>query len=1286
MRNWPLGVLSLLIAAAILGGVASPALAQGGSTAAPLSGVVVDPSGGVIPGADVVVKQNGTPLTARAVTDSQGRFAVPPLPPGTYTVTVSLMGFKTAVYPDVPIVTATPASIKVTLAVGDLSETVVVTGASEIVQTQSASVTTTLTTQQINTIPLATRNTLDFVAMLPGVNTTSTLRTSTIMGLRQNAINITIDGINVQDNFQKNADGFFAWIFPRMDAVEEVTVSTANPGAESSGQGAVQIRFSTRSGSNKFSGSAYEYMRRPQWNTAYWFNKQAKLGADQVRVDTWGGRLGGPIFKDKLFFFVNVERFKLPNESLKQRTVLTPDAINGIYTYNSGPAAVNLFALAASFGQMSTPDPTLLKVLNSIQATTTQGTMTSTGTPITRFFSWKAQAAETDPFNTGRIDWNISKNHRLGTTVYIQAINRIPDHLNSVQPAFPDFPTGGNTIQNRNNRSVNLRSTLTPTMVNELRVGRTGGTVSFYTNVQASDFDFLGGYAVGFPIVTTPYIVSGPSSRHAPATTAENTLNWLKGKHSFTFGGTYTHLYGEFVSFRRVPTISLGLTSGDPALGTMFSAASRTANFPGISDSDFSSAQSLYALLTGRVSGISGDAYKGPDGKYHYLGDTNQQSTMDEFGFFAQDAWRLRPGLTVNFGLRYELQLPFKPTNLLYARVNNYNEVWGISGVDTSGNPNLFKPNVMTGKATTYVQLNQGDKIVNTDYGAVAPSMGFAWRPSVKNAFLKTLAGSDPVIRAGYSLSFIREGFNQLTNLIGANPGSSVNAGRNSTLGNLVGSTAELPVLFRNPSLLGPAPFVDAPTYPYTGIFTDSANVWAPDTKTPKAHSFNIGFQRQFGRNTAVEIRYVGTRQRGTWWQGGRNMNENNIIENGFINEFKLAQANLQANIAAGRGSNFKYWGPGTGTSPLPTYLAFFTGLPSSAATDPASYLTSGGLSGNNFATSAYVTQLAIYNPSATGAASSLFGNATQRTLALQAGLPANIFVVNPGLGSGGAWITGRPEDSLNNNYDALQFELRRRMSGGFLVQGSYQWVMRSSGSNYTTLRKAAEMASAGIAYHAVKLNWAYELPFGQGGKFGGGAGRALNILIGGWTFDGSARLQSGNLIDWGNLRLVGMTDKDLKSLYKLRFAADANGVVRAYMLPQDVIDNTIKAFSTSATSSTGYGSLGPPIGRYFAPIQGPDCIQAYTGSCGLPMHHYVYGPTFTRFDMSIGKRINLTKKIFTDFRFEVLNVLDNVNFRGRSGASTSQSGYEVTSAYQDLSNTQDPGGRLVQLVFRISF
>jgi hypothetical protein len=124
------------------------------------------------------------------------------------------------------------------------------------------------------------------------------------------------------------------------------------------------------------------------------------------------------------------------------------------------------------------------------------------------------------------------------------------------------------------------------------------------------------------------------------------------------------------------------------------------------------------------------------------------------------------------------------------------------------------------------------------------------------------------------------------------------------------------------------------------------------------------------------------------------------------------------------------------------------------------------------------------------------------------------------------------------------------------------------------------------------------------------------------------------------------------------------------------------------ATSPTGYGALGPPSGRYIAPINSGGCINEYVGSCGLPKVSYVFGPKFVRFDMSLGKRVDITKRIFAEMRVEVLNVFDNVNFFGNTFASsgTSQSNFEVTTAYRDTSNTQDPGGRLLQLSWRVSW
>jgi hypothetical protein len=248
---------------------------------------------------------------------------------------------------------------------------------------------------------------------------------------------------------------------------------------------------------------------------------------------------------------------------------------------------------------------------------------------------------------------------------------------------------------------------------------------------------------------------------------------------------------------------------------------------------------------------------------------------------------------------------------------------------------------------------------------------------------------------------------------------------------------------------------------------------------------------------------------------------------------------------------------------------------------------------------------------------------------------------------------------------------------------------MRSQQTNFYTLRMPGEWANTAVPHHVVKVNWVYELPFGQGQKWGGGVGRLGNALIGGWSWNGIIRIQSGNVLDFGDVRLVGATDADLRKMFDLRFATDAAGVTRVYMLPDAVIQNTIKAYSTDPTSSTGYGSLGAPSGVYFAPASGPNCINGYPGQCsgGHPLHHYVTGPAFFRADMTIAKRIGLTKRVSGDFRVDVFNVFNNVDFYGVTMSSpyTSTSNYEVTSAFTDPM-VNDPGGRLVQLVFRLNF
>src|SRR6185503_15734245 len=341
----------LLIAAVPCGAAAQ------GSFFTSLSGAVVDSQGGVIPGADVKVRNNGTGIENNAVTDANGTFTIPSLPGGTYSVTVSLQGFKTVTLTSVTLNAAVPANVKVTLQVGALEENVTVTGDSAlVVQTQTPSIATNLTGTQITSLPLTSRNALDSLTSLPGFSTSGTARNSSVSGLPRSAINITLDGMSIQDNYLKTTDGFFARLTPTLDSVEEVTVTTAGNTADATGQGSVQVKFVTKSGSNRWTGTVYEYLRNDHLNANTWFNNRdlppdpetGKAPKPYLRSYQQGIAQGGPILKNKAFFFVNYEEQRQPASITPQRVALTPEAAAGIFSYNvaNGVQSVDLLALA----------------------------------------------------------------------------------------------------------------------------------------------------------------------------------------------------------------------------------------------------------------------------------------------------------------------------------------------------------------------------------------------------------------------------------------------------------------------------------------------------------------------------------------------------------------------------------------------------------------------------------------------------------------------------------------------------------------------------------------------------------------------------------------------------------------------------------------------------------------------------------------------------------------------------------------------------------------------------
>lgn len=1347
------------------------AVGQGSSGS--LSGLVVDPKGAVVAGATVTVKNVATNQENTTQTSNDGTFSVPALSTGLYTASITATGFKQAVVTDIKIDVGKTSSIQIELEVGAATETVTVVGGGELLQTQTATVGTTLTGRQITDLPTASRDALDLVLAMPGTTTVGRPRQSSVNGLPKGALNITLDGINVQDNLLKSNDGFFTYVRPRTDAISEVTVSTATPGAESSAEGAVQIKFVTQGGTNDYHGGFYWYHRNPALNANYWFNNRdqpadpvtGKAPQARILLNQPGAKFGGPIRipkifdgRDKAFFFVNYEEYRLPEKTSRTRNILSPLAQSGIYRFFStsavnnvagttcanapagSPAAflcsVNVFTKAGSVADcnsavngnqpcLTTPDPTVGALLNQIRSSVDGFVIKDTGDPNIQQVSFVNPGGQVRKFPTVRFDFNLSKNHHIENVWNYQQFRSSVDFLNSVDPAFPGFPNTGSQDSNRFSNSTAWRWTISQNLVNEMRYGVLGGTSLFFANVNSGQFENQGGYSLGLNgfasggfTLTSATVTNAPSRRHTPVRQFNNNLSWITGNHSLTFGGNYTKITWWNQSVTPVKSAAFATSQTlDPG---------GFAAFSGLPATQQAGAAQLYNVLAGRLSAVNANARLNEDTlKYSFLGDLESRAGQKEYGIYAQDSWRLSPSLTFNAGLRWEVQLPFEGLNDTFATV----PFSGLYG--ESGEGNLFKPGTLTGSPSEYVLFGKGYKTYKADYGNFAPTVGIAWSPNFENGFLRRLSGhsGQTVIRAGYSVAFNREGIGVFTSVTGGNPGGTLTANRNLTLGNLPVGTYLREGPFSAPS------FPSEPVYPTPGLITDAVNAFAPDLKVGKIHSWTFSIQRELTPNTVLEVRYIGNRGSDLWRQ--YDLNELNIRENGVFSEWQLAQKNLLANIAAGRcqpglthlrnapanvgtftagcQANFAYYGPGTGTSPLPITLGYFQGLSAAAALNPANYTNA------NFRSSTYYNTMNPLNPAPLTFGNNLSSTAFDNRRGPNGLFPANHFLVNPGK-RGGAFIV---DNSGESTYDAMTIEVRRRLSGGLLVQANYTFG-KAMANTYASSSAVFDQPNTlrdfdlkrGVApfdiTHGFKANFIYELPVGQGRKFFSGARGIVNGLVGGWGFNGNIRMQSGNPFSLGNVQLVGMDAKELQKAVGVY--RDADGFI--YVFPKDIRENTVRAANlgvvigtpaanapanTPSTATITY-TQGAPTGRFIAPAGFGNCQQSFGfipslgtptvgGDCGFA-NLVLKGPAFFRSDLSLVKKIRFNETMNLELRGEFLNAFNNINFLVGSagndlnslGGFTSSAFGRMTNAYQDLSTTNDPGGRLVQLVVRFNF
>lgn len=1206
-----------------------------GVTTGGIVGTVADQTGSIVPGAKVKLRDQGTNTIKETQANSSGGFTLPNLPFGVYEVTVTATGFATAVYKDVVVESARTTNLNVTMQIGGVVDTVQIEGAAPVLEITSNTISNTVRNEAIRNLPLGGRTITNFALLVPGsASVGGNGRNSAYNGMPGATINITLDGINNNSNgFRSGGTSFFGTVPARMDAIEEVTVATAGLSADASGEGAMQIQFVTKRGTNEYHGGGFWQHQNAGLNANSLSNKALGLRRAPSHQNEFGGRLGGPLpipfwnLNKKLFFFVNFERALVPGTAQPTNTVLTQEAQQGIFRYkdaNNVERTANLLQIAAAGGFPSRIDPIIADTFRGANAALGQGAVSAQDL-IRNNFTFMTPTKTVQSYPTARVDYQITPN--VSWTGTWNLFNR----KISGNKRWPgDYPLDLAYSNTWYIASTAVNWTITPKLFNEAKYGLQHNTDLTNKDMGIDRFNINGRFlTLGLPLNVTTLV--NPSLVIPRANTTQNlydNLKMLRGNHTFTFGGRYRHVrwYDADYNGGGVPTVTLGVATGDPITSVL-----TTAQIPGISTQDLSNAWSLYALLTGRVSGIS--ANRGVDRTTQQYKDQSFVIRLDQQrsgSVYFQDSWRYRPNLTFNYGMRWELTGDINDGSNIYTSPT-FEDLLGPS-------TGLFQPGSLNGSLDP--KILQRSHTYRRDLVNPAPNFGFSWAPSFNDGWLSKLVGKDKtVIRGGYGISYYDEGTNNFTSYASQSPGLrqslSANAGTDFPIGS-VSLSGAFPALVGFPASYS-SPFRQAD---FTFRSTDFSSM-QPILKTPYVQSWNLGIQRELAKNTVIEVRYVGNK--GTHLWHGYNLNEVNIFENGFLTDFQNAQKNLAINQAAGVAS-FANRGL-AGQFPLPIFEAAFgarggqAALPGSQAFANGSFITllnqgqAGRLASQLAGSSTYLCRML----------GNTFDPCARLGFNAAGSYPINFFQVNP-------FAAGRSirllTDESNSNYHGLQMQFRQRFSKGASLTANYTWSKAindrfidsdSNFVNYTTLRnkRLDRRPSVFDLRHAFQVYGNYELPFGRGHKLALG-NSIIDNVIGGWTASAIVRWQSGRVFRLTSGRqtlngndsgvvLNGITREELQKLVKIM-----PGGQRGYALYLDP-----KLIGPDGRANPQY--LAYPA----TPGQFGDLID-------------LYGPPVFIPDISISKDIAITERVKLNLWATFLNAFNHPVFEVGNAVATS--------------------------------
>jgi hypothetical protein len=920
-------------------------------------------------------------------------------------------------------------------------------------------------------------------------------------------------------------------------------------------------------------------------------------------------------------------------------------------------------SIAGAAGYPSTLNPVTASMLNQIQASyanpKTIAFIPVVGTPYEQTMQWNSGLNLYNVYPTARLDYHITPkaNYFISWNMRNEVYTGIPEYPGG--PIPDNYPGAESYKINTYVLSQGLDYTITPHMINNTTFGIQSNNEYFFNPANPFQWAPYDNIDVTLPLVTTYLNSNLPQTRNNPVIQLNDTLTWVKGKHTITTGAAYLNTWFFQLTYAGeggIPAEGLGIVSNDPMNNVI-----STATLPDLNtaNSDLANAKALYALLTGRVDSYS-VAESVSEKTHQYTPYTPGTDRIDHknLGVFVADSWRLLPNLTLNYGLRWEFDGPTHNTN----------------GMDVSPNtiygPSLapFQPGVLGGDMNPVFTLTPS--MYKHDYVAPEPNIGISWSPHADNPMMdKFLGHNKTVISLAYRISYYDEGLNAAANVMEGNTaGNSQTASGSAALAAnpgayFVGGTA--PAVTVSPSCFCfPIPLSN---YVLNGGVT--SQVINPNIKTPYVQDWNVRYQREIARGTVLSVQYVGNKGTHLWHY--QNINETNTLENGFTNEFK----NAQNNLAIANGMTVAQM---TAQPYVALKTANFadTGLPGQVALPIMQ--TAFGANGSNaalaassgFGSSTFITDLqqGLVGTLASSLAStsantyycrlvgSNFGPCAAMGFTQSTPYPINFFRANPYSNT-----VDYQNDDANSNYNGLQLDLRHSFAHGLTMDGNFVWshtlgtIMNSTDQTATTTWQTIRNGHLNYGptpfdqRYRMNIYGTYDLPVGKG-KALNIDNRILDRVAGGWTLGTINTIASGTPSTFLGGHATFNTTADGGVIW-------GNGLTLSKLLA--LTGTQEGGFNASCTCiKTNVGNITQSNGT----VNPADVVAAQTPGVIGPLTYY-YGKTQFSFAMSLQKQIRINERVRMLLFAEASNWLNHPFFAQGSTSLTSSSFGQITSA-----------------------